>query len=92
MAEEEWRKLRDRYGTTDQRIYSLTWEHKHLIHEAEVGKQIQKFPEPAGPVIAIIRARHCFMVFTVFRGILRDVAVMVGDDEYIHHTEFDTSA
>jgi hypothetical protein len=91
MGEEEWRKLRDRYGTTEQRIYRLRWEHKNVIHEAEVGKQIQQFPEPAGPVIAIIRGHQCFMVFTAFRGILRDVPVIVGNDEYIEHVEFDAN-
>jgi hypothetical protein len=47
IAKEEWRKLRDRYGPTNQRIYRLTWEHKKAIHEAEFGKKIQRFPEEA---------------------------------------------
>jgi hypothetical protein len=89
MAEDVWQKLRDRHGSTDQRIYSLMWRHKGVTYEGEVGKRIRAFGENAGDVVAIIRGHSCFMVFTVFRGILRDVPVMVGDNEYMGHMEFD---
>lgn len=88
MALDVWQKLRNRYGSTDQKIHSLTWEHKGVTHRAEVGKAIERFGENAGPVIVILRSHSCYMVFTAFRGVLGDVPVMVGDDEYLHHTEF----
>ena len=64
MAADVWQRLRDRYGSADEKIFSLAWEHKGSIHRAEVGKEIEKWPEHAGIVIAMIRGADMYMVFT----------------------------
>lgn len=89
IGEQGWQSIRERHHGKDKRIFSLTWRHNGELYHAEVGKTIQHIGERVGEVITILEGTNCYMVCTVFRGVLgNDVPIYVGDNEYISHVEF----
>lgn len=75
QAERIYTALRDAFKTyplldahDTKRIFSLQFCHKGSWHEATVGKAIEGWPEPAGPVLAVIATTGIVYVHTAITG------------------------
>ena len=71
----------------ERRIYRIKYEHGGKRYVATVGETDERVREP---VIAILESTGTFLVCTPNQGVVRDMPVLVGKQEIIKVTDFDS--
>lgn len=76
------------------RLFRISFPHRARAGRAqlcvaEVGKSITNWPEPAGPVLAIVETANLVLVHTVGREALAAGPLMVGAREVAERVYFD---
>jgi hypothetical protein len=95
QAERVYRAIVEFNGATvgDQRICSLSWQHKGQAMSCSVGEPLPSYYRTGSePVLAILDCGNLYKICTPNRGGLRGEAVLAGKDYDSHATYFGREA
>lgn len=95
MAEQNYRAFALQSSETyllrhpNSRLFSVSFEKDRRMMYAQVGEDFLDWPEPTGPVLAIVETTHMICIHTQ-RGVLRqDGPILVGTDALGARVYFD---
>jgi hypothetical protein len=71
------------------RLFQISFRYHGRILKVAVGKQIDGFPEPVGPVLGIIESQSLVTIHTQLRGGLSATPILVSPDEVTERVFFD---
>ncbi|MCK4626329.1 MAG: hypothetical protein KAV00_13510 [Phycisphaerae bacterium] len=72
---------------TDRKIYHVSFTHDGKPYEARIGEE---GPYASEPVIAILETSGIFLICTPNRGVLHGEPILVGKNDMIHVTDFES--
>ncbi len=71
------------------RLFRIAFRHDGRHHVAEVGRDITRWPEPVGPVLAILEMSNIVLVHTQLAGGLSPTPILVSPERVSEHVYFD---